>query len=177
MFLTLALVLCVSFTSVLASDYEFNVDFSNGQSLFKSMGGTILAITDDEAQVGETSLYVRARTQVWEGVEFDFLSVLEEGGVYDISIWVKLAEGAEEGTKGWFTLVMTDLDEESEYSRLGDEIELSTSEWVEIRAEGFEFTKEGMLDIKTYIEVSDRYATYYVDNFTISGDKPINITY
>lgn len=171
--LTLVLVLCFSASAVLAAEYEVVIDFTLGESGWGPMGSAVYYVTNEDAKVGSFSLAVDGRTQTWEGSIFNIGYILEEGGEYQISLWIKAMEGIEPGATAWITCVSDTLEGEAKYSGFAEAVELSTDEWVELKSEPFQFSLEGYSSIAIYVEVDDPYAGYFIDDMKIQGDKPI----
>ncbi len=171
--LAMLLVLCLSFTTVFAEEYELKIDFSYGEYGWSPMGSAIFYVTNDDAKVGSVSLAVVGRTQSWEGTIFALTDVLTDGGVYDISLWIKAID-ADPDAEAWLTCVTDTLDGDAKYSRLSDPVAINANEWTELVVKDFEFNMEGNASIAFYIEVDDPTAAYFVDDVTIKGDKPIN---
>ena len=171
--LMLALVLCLSM-SAFAAEYEAVIDFSYGELGWGPMGGAVFYVTNEDARSESLSLAVVGRTQTWEGTIFELFNVLEDGGVYNFSIWVKALEAAP-GSQVWITCVQVDTAGDAHYSRLCDPVEISTTEWVELVVENYEFTKEGYTGTAIYLEVDDEFASYLMDDFKITGNKPIHL--
>jgi len=169
----LALVLCLS-AAALAAEYEAVIDFSSGESGWGPMGSAVFYITDEDFRSEPFSLAIVGRSQNWEGTIFAVSRVLEEGGVYSFSIWVKAMDAAP-GAKVWMTCVKVALSGEAAYSRLCEPKEISTTEWVELVAKDFEYSKEGLDRVEIYLEVDDPTASYFMDDFKISGNKPIKL--
>ncbi|NMB39026.1 MAG: hypothetical protein GX994_05575 [Firmicutes bacterium] len=172
--LSLVFVLCFSISAVLAAEYEVNIDFSYGESGWGPMGSAVYYVTNEDAKVGSLSLAVLGRTQTWEGTIFNLSNVLEEGGVYEISLWIKAMEAAP-GAKVWLTCVKDTTTGEAQYSQIAEPVEITSDEWVELKVEPFEFSLEGYNSIAFYVEVDDVTASYFMDDITIKGDKPINL--
>lgn len=173
--LTMVFVLCFSVSAVFAAEYEYEVkiDFSLGESGWEPMGGAVYYVTNEDAKEGSFSLAVDGRTQTWEGSIFNIGYVLEEGGEYVISLWVKAMEGIEPGSTAWITCVSDTLDGEAEYTGFAEAVELTADEWVELKSAPFVFSLEGYASIAIYVEVDDPYAGYFIDDMTIKGNKPI----
>lgn len=171
--LTLVFVLCFSFSTVLAAEYEGKIDFSLGQSGWGPMGGPLILVTDEQVKVGTSSLAILGRTMAWEGSIFALTDVLEEGGTYEISIWVRALE-ANPNAQAWLTCVKVDEAGEAKYSQLSQPVKISETQWTELLAKGFEFSKEGLRSVEIYVEVDDATASYFMDDFTIRGNKPVN---
>ena len=95
---------------VFAAEYEVKIDFSLGESGWGPMGAAIYYVTNEDAKVGTLSLAVVGRNNVWEGTIFSLTDVLEEGGVYDVSLWIKAMDPIEEGTTAWITCVKENLE-------------------------------------------------------------------
>lgn len=172
--LTLVFVLCFSASAVLAAEYEANIDFSKGESGWGPMGSASFYVTNEDAKVGTVSLIVTGRNNSWEGTRFSLTDVLEEGGVYDLSLWIKAVE-ASPGAQAWVTCVKDTIAGEAEYTQIVAPLEISQTEWVELSVEGFEFSLEGYTSVAIYVEVDDPTASYMLDDFTLKGNKPINL--
>jgi len=168
--LTLALVLCLGITA--AAQYEAVLDFTSGQSYWGPMGAAAFYITTEDARSQPFSLAIVGRSQTWEGSIFDIYKALEDGGVYNFSIWVKGMDAAP-GAQVWITCVKVDLAGQAAYSRLCDPVEISNTEWVELKVENFEFSMEGLSAVAIYLEVDDVTASYFIDDFKITGTKPV----
>lgn len=171
--LAFVLLLCFGITAM-AAEYEAVIDFTYGESGWGPMGSAVFYITDEDFRSAPFSLAVIGRSQTWEGTIFAVSRVLNEGGVYNLSIWVKAMDAAP-GARVWMTCVKVDLAGQAQYSRLCDPKEISTTEWVELTVDGFEYSKEGLDRVEIYLEVDDPTALYFMDDFTITGNKPIRL--
>lgn len=179
MMLLVVLMVCFSVNAVIAAEvtepaFKVEIDFSEGTSGWVPMGSPSLTLVKDEVKVCTESLKVSGRTQGWESPLFDITDVLTEGGTYQFSIFVKLTKGTP-NTKGHITLRSNDTGGTESYTWISDEFELNDSEWVEIKTSDFKFSLENMLKLAIYIEVNEVSASFYMDDFTITGDQPITL--
>ncbi|HKM18014.1 MAG: hypothetical protein GX228_06515 [Firmicutes bacterium] len=176
LFLVFGLVLCLSAAAVAAdAEYEAIIDFSNGhESGWGPMGGAVRYIAAEEFRSEPFSLAVLGRTQIWEGTIFQVSNILEEGGVYTFSLWIKAME-AKPGSTAWITAVRVDKAGNASYERLCDPVEVNTTDWVEVVIKDFVFSLDGLDRIEFYPEIDDVEASYYMDDFKIVGNKPIKL--
>lgn len=177
MILLVMLVLCFSVNAVIAAEvaepaFKVEVDFSEGTFGWVPMGSPSLTLVNEEVKVGTQSLKISGRTQGWESPLFDITDVLTEGGTYQFSIFVKLTKGTPQ-TKGHVTLRSNDTGGTESYTWISDEFDLNDSEWVEIKTKDYKFSLVNMLKLAIYIEVNEATASFYMDDFTITGDQPI----
>ncbi|MQS08033.1 endo-1,4-beta-xylanase [Streptomyces alkaliphilus] len=79
--------------TVLASDFEDGT--TQG---WAARGGETVAVDGTAARTGDHGLAVTDRTAGWEGPALRVDHILERGVAYTVSLWVRLAEGAESDT-------------------------------------------------------------------------------
>jgi hypothetical protein len=173
----LVLVLCLSTAVVLAAEgtYEAIIDFSAGHEQgWGPMGGAVRYIASEDFRSAPFSLAVLGRTQIWEGTIYRISNILQEGGVYSFSLWMK-GMNVKPGSTAWITCVRVDKDGQASYERLCDPVPVNNDEWVEIVVKDFVFSLEDLDRIEIYPEIDDVEAAYYMDDFKITGDKPIKL--
>jgi len=174
--LVFGLVLCLSAACVASdAEHEAIIDFSTGnESGWGPMGGAVRYIAAEEFRSEPFSLAVLGRTQIWEGTIFRISNILEEGGVYTISLWIKAME-AQPGSTAWITEVRVDKAGNASYNRLCDPVEVNTTDWVEVVIKDYVFNLGDLDRIEIYPEIDDVEASYYMDDFMIVGNKPIRL--
>src|SRR5690606_7554104 len=70
-------------------------DFEDGETApWQARGdGVLIAVTDADGHESDRSLLVSGRSDGWHGVQTPINGLFEEGKTYQVSAWVKLAEG------------------------------------------------------------------------------------
>lgn len=134
-------------------------------------GGVTLTVTDAEAHDGTKSLAVTGRTANWQGVSTTSTGLLEPGGVYQFSAWVKLPAGTT-GTSGiHFTAEQIPTAGSNTYTWIGSSVDSTADGWQQI---GGAYTMPtGMSSVNIYIEaatIGDQNPSFLVDDIVITTE-------
>lgn len=173
----LVLALCLATAVVFAAEeqYEAIIDFSLGyEQGWGPMGSASRYIAAEEFRSAPFSLGIIGRSQVWEGTIFRISDILTEGGVYSFSLWINTMD-AKEGATVWLTCVKEDKAGQPHYERFAEPVPAKNGEWVELVVKDWTFSLERLNFISIYPECDDVEASYYIDDFKITGDKPIKL--
>ena len=152
------------------------VDFEDGATgPWGPRGGVTLTVTDAEAHAGTRSLAVTNRTADWQGVSASSTGLLEAGGTYTFSAWVKLPAGTA-GTSGiHFTAEQTPAAGGSNtYTWIGSSVDTTADGWVQIG--GTYVLPTDVSSANLYIEaaaIGDSHPTFLVDDLVITGDAVV----
>ncbi len=157
-------------------DYQVSIDFSDGLYGWRSLGSAFVELTKEQVKTGTRSLKVTGRTASWNAALLDIDPILTDGGTYQFSVYVRLVSASEEAL-GHLTVRETSKSGVTEYTWISEQIPLSSEEWVLIETEPYTFSAEDLSTVSVYIEVSDGAAAYYVDEFTIVGNRPFTGEY
>lgn len=168
----LCVVLLTSF-SVIAKDHMVDIvdDFSSSLTEWHSFGTGVLNVTTEQARSGTQSLKMSGRRDAWNSAAIDLHPILADGGTYDFSIYVRLPENVEGEVYGHFTVAETLKNGTTNYTWLCDDVLLSNDGWVLIESEAYTFDAQNIKEAWLYVEVSDGFAAYYLDDFRIVGNK------
>lgn len=163
---------------VIAHDQDFKVviDFTDGFYNWGSFGSGFVEISDEQALSGTKSLKVTGRTAGWNGASLDIDPILTSGGTYVFSIYVRLADASTDAL-GHLTVRSTTKSGETEYTWISNQIPLSNEEWVLIESNPYTYDAGSNTSASIYIEVSDATASYYIDQFSIIGDRSFTGSY
>lgn len=154
--LLLAMTLVVS-----ADDADFEFTFKDGNlDNWAPRGNVTLEVIDDESYEGDYSLLTTGRTSDWHGPSIDIHDLVQEGELYEVSAWVRIASKEKEG-EFIVTLELNDGNENS-WERVVEPVVVEKGEWVELSGE-YEIPS-GYERITLYIESTNETLEYYVDN-------------
>lgn len=126
-------------------------------------------VTDAESFGGSYSAAVTDRVHQGQGIGAEATEALAPGQQYDLTAWVKFAEG-EETDDLWFSAASTTGGSTS-YSTLGQFSGLSNSEWVQIEQR---FTAPSADELFIYFETAytsgeaGNTSTFYIDDIEVS---------
>ena len=140
-------------------------DFEGGSAApWGPRGGTTVTIVDTDAHQGTHSLQVTGRTANWHGTEANITSVVEPGGTYDFSGFVKLTPGTAD-TAVKFTLIF----DGSDFQQVGSNPIASDEVWVEI---GGTYTiPASATSVVLYVEAAEATASFLVDDIEVFGPE------
>ncbi|TYQ18353.1 UNVERIFIED_CONTAM: endo-1,4-beta-xylanase [Acetivibrio alkalicellulosi] len=151
--------------SGIVSDFEEDDSYAE-KWVPRDADRTTVEITDaaNRTSGGSRSLLTTTRTQ-YEGPLLDVMGKMHRGHEYELSVWVKMAEGqsitplritVEAGTSGPWTNVTPDID-------------VTADEWVELKGT-FELTFTPEV-LNVYVELPSGYEEdkmFYIDDFTLT---------
>lgn len=135
-------------------------------------GPAVLASSTEAARTGTHSLKTTGRTETWNGPARDLRTVLAANTTYQISGWVRLVPGqAPSNLK--FTVEMRAAGEaNNSYVQINSPVPVTDAAWVQLQGT-FSFASASNDNLTLYLESDDRFAAYYLDDFTITGpDAP-----
>jgi endo-1,4-beta-xylanase len=176
MFVALAslLILTGSWANVVSADSHviLETDFEDGTTQGWGPRGdvTLEAVTED-AQSGSYSLKTTGRTANWNGPSINVMGMLQPGGVYEVSGYVKLAQG-QPASQLIMSMQRTPVGGDTAYDWIAPSAEdgVTDAEWVFLQGE-YTFAEEvSGLDI--YVESPNETVEFYLDNFTITEVSP-----
>ena len=151
---------------IVANDFE-----SGSYAPWGPRGGVTLAITADGRE-SANSLSVTGRTANWQGVTVSSTGLLEPGGTYTFSAWVKLPAGTEGTTGIHFTAEQMPAGGGSNtYQWIGNAVDTTANGWVQIG--GAYAYPEGLASANLYIEaaaIGDVHPSFLVDDVMITGE-------
>ncbi|MBN1427390.1 MAG: endo-1,4-beta-xylanase [Anaerolineae bacterium] len=149
-------------------------DFEDGtEQGWKPRGDAKLSVATDVAHSGSNSLLVSDRKADWNGPTIDVMTMLQPDITYDISGFVKLADG-EPNSRVIITMQRTPTDGDTQYEWIAPSAEdgVTDAEWVELKGQ---YTYSGeVTELMLYVESPDEeLVDFYIDDITISGlSKP-----
>lgn len=141
-----------------------NSGFEDGTTGWYNFGGpSQIRATDETAHTGTNSLLITGRTETWQGVARDLLSIMKPGLTYEVSAWIKLKNKPSDA--GRVSIKRSD-DRGDNYSWV-DSKTISDEEWTQISGL-YELTVTGALKaLQLYTEGPGPGVEYYVDNIVI----------
>ncbi len=144
-------------------------DFEDGTSQgWIPRGGTSVSVATEVAYSGSNSLLTSNRTENWHGVTVNMLGLLQAGETYEISAYVKLAEG-EPASRVILTMQRTPKGGDPAYEWISPSSAdgVTDAEWVYLKGQ---YSFEGEVsDLMLYIESSDEELVgFYVDDISIT---------
>jgi arabinoxylan arabinofuranohydrolase len=157
-------------------DVRVVVDYSDGYYGWRVFGSGLLELTSEQAKSGNSSLKMTGRTANWNGAALDIDSFLSDAGTYQFSIYVRLVS-EQEGVLGHFTVCENMRDGTTNYRWISPEVPLSAEEWVLIESDSYVFEGQDMSSAFLYVETNHATASFYLDEFTIVGDRPLRGSY
>ncbi|MGP4111583.1 endo-1,4-beta-xylanase [Streptomyces sp. 4N509B] len=151
--------------TVVASDFEDGT--TQGWS---ARGGETVAASTEVAHGGTGSLAVTGRTGTWQGPALSVGDLLTLGTSYDVSVWVRLADG----TAGDTVRLSAErhVDGQASYHTLGS-AQATAGGWVELTGE---YTPTAAAEyVGLYVETASVTADFFVDDALVSyqPDPPI----
>lgn len=152
------------------------VDFSDGFYGWRVFGSGLLEWTSEQAKSGGASLKLTGRTASWNGAALNIDPILSDGGTYRFSIYVRL-ESASEGALANMTVSENTKDGNTNYRWVSDQVRLSDQEWVLLESREYTYNGKDISSAFLYVEVTDPNASFYIDLFEITGDKPLRGEY
>lgn len=155
-----------SSSSSMSNNFAQNGDVESGLTNWGVTGGSILRTTADK-HAGTASALISNRTAAWNGLTFN-PGTLTLGNQYLVSVWVKLTLGTPDTVITLTGKRVDDADTSTynEYARVAT-LTASASEWRKL--EGY-YTYTGNTAFQNFIiESSDSTASYFADDFAISG--------
>ncbi len=150
------------------SNLIVNGDLENGTEPWSYQGAaTAIALSTDEAHGGSNSLFVTGRGENWNGPVMN-LPELTVGVRYDLSVWVKLAEGSDP-TNLKLTVKRADDDPEDSYFNLAM-VEATSTEWRQLKGDYIHAVNGTLGEFTVFIESDESeapYVDFYVDDLEV----------
>lgn len=143
---------------VLSSDFE-----DGAAAPWQGRGAASVAVIDTDGHESAKSLLVTGRTANWHGVQTPINGLFEEGRTYQISAWVKLAEGEEPAN-----MKFTVAEQPEDYVEVNSAVSVTDAEWVQLAGtytRGADVTSGDL-----YIEASGNETSFLVDDIVIAGE-------
>src|SRR5674476_1016010 len=132
-----------------------------------SDGAPTVDVTTTEAHGGAQAALVSDRTGQGDGIGYDLIGVLEEGITYDITAWVKMAQGVQPDD-----IWLSTQTGESSFSTIGQFADIPSGEWRQITAS---YTFPGGEMAFLYLETSyssGGAGSFLVDDVAIASQEP-----
>ena len=142
--------------------------FEDGAQGWMPRGEATVSVADDMAHTGTQSLLVTNRTANWHGGTVDVLGVLEPGNTYEISAYVRLAEGAP-ASRVILTMERTPVGGDTVYEWIAPSAEngVTDGDWVLLKGQYAYSAKAATLLL--YLESPDaELVDFYIDDVTIT---------
>ncbi len=148
-------------------DKIFN--FEDGTQGWQPRGDAFVTVSSDVAYSSSQSLAVTDRTADWHGATINVKNLLEPGKTYDISGYVRLADG-EPDSRMIITMQRTPKGGDTVYEWIvpSEQDGVTDSEWVYLKGQ---YTYDGEVDeLMLYVESPDKeFVSFYIDDIKISG--------
>jgi hypothetical protein len=142
-----------------------NPGFEQSTSGWYCFGPCTLSAVSDPVHGGSGSASVTNRTDSWQGVGQNVTALVENGGTYQTTAWVRTASG-DAGTTGVITLKLATSDGTNYYSLASAAI--NDGDWTKIQSNSFQITWTGDLQsAEWYINTSDGTASLLVDDASL----------
>lgn len=134
-----------------------------GTGWFNFGGPSKISVTNETSHTGVNSVLITGRTETWQGVAQDLISVMRPGFTYEVSAWIKLKNKASDA--GRVSIKRTD-DRGDNYTWV-DSKTVSDEEWTCISGL-YELNVTGTLKaLQLYTEGPGPEVEYYVDNVVV----------
>ncbi len=149
-----------------------NPGFEGGTTTgwFNFGGSSKITVTNETSHTGTSSLLITDRTETWQGVAQDLISVMKPGLTYEVSAWFKLKNKAADA--GRINIKRTD-DRGDNYTWV-DSKTISDEEWTCISGL-YELNVTGALKtLQLYTEGPGPGVEYYVDNVVVREVPSVN---
>ncbi|MBO0611251.1 endo-1,4-beta-xylanase [Myceligenerans salitolerans] len=156
--------------TVLTTDFEDGTLGGWGPRNGADGSGFDVAVTDAYAHESTYSAGITNRENTGDGIGLDVTEALRAGVTYDVSAWVRFAEGATPGDV-WLSLAHTSGGETT-YDTVAQFDGMSSSSWREVTAT---FTMPAADDALLYLETAyngENLSDWYVDDIEISVPEP-----
>jgi endo-1,4-beta-xylanase len=153
-------------------DEPFTFDFESGEQgwIARTDEGepTTVTVVSDIANSGSQSLLITDRVEDWNGATVDVSGIMEPGNNYEVTAYVRLAEG-EPDSRVILTMQRTPTGGETTYEWISPSLEdgVTDSAWVELKGQ-YSFAGE-VDELMLYLESSDEeLVDFYIDDVTIA---------
>ncbi|MBL0885584.1 endo-1,4-beta-xylanase [Myceligenerans indicum] len=156
--------------TVLTTDFEDGTLGGWGPRNGADGSGFTVAATDAQAHESVYSAGITNRENTGDGIGLDVTDTLRAGVTYEVSAWVRFADGATPGNV-WLSLAHTSGGETS-YDTVGQFDGMSSSAWRQVTAS---FTMPPADDALLYLETAyngENLSDWYVDDIEISVPRP-----
>ena len=153
------------------------VDFSEGLAGWRAFGSGTLDVTLEQVRTAPKALKMTGRSAGWHSAALDVNDFLADGGTYQFSVWVRLVDEPASEISGHFVMGENLRSGGTNYTWISADIPLSSEEWILIESEPYTFNAQEISSAWLYVEIGDDRASYYIDDFTIVGDLPLQAEY
>ncbi|MEM5948516.1 carbohydrate binding domain-containing protein [Spirochaetia bacterium 38H-sp] len=125
--------------------------------------GVSVEVSNAFAHSGSFSVYVSGRTQNWNGVQADLLSLIASGKNYHFSVWVYQNSGE---SKNMYLTVERTYKGDKNWDRVA-EISVPSGEWVELSGD-YSVPRKDVSEFVLYVEAEDATLDFYIDDVFLS---------
>lgn len=130
-------------------------------------GAGALAITEEDAHTGESSLRMFDRVEDWHMARIDLTPYLESGALYHLELFAKLPEDSTiESTDMNLSILPRAGTIDLEEVDLSGEVEVTKDSWVKL--EGEYLYDEALTNAFLYVYARDVQTPYLIDDFTLT---------
>ncbi|GEN57121.1 hypothetical protein GCM10012290_17660 [Halolactibacillus alkaliphilus] len=142
------------------------IDFESGETEgFVARGGEeVLTVTDEANHTpnGSLSLKVENRRQDWNGPSLDVHRYVDQGELYEVSVWVKMTSGRDELKLS--TQVGTG--DGASYNNITSS-QVTADEWVNLKGT-YRYSSLGNGNLSIYVEATSAVSSFYIDDITFT---------
>lgn len=153
------------------------VDFSEGLAGWRAFGSGVLDVTMEQARSEPKALKMTGRTAGWHSAALDVDYLLADGGTYRFAVYVRLVSPPGSEICGHLVMGENLRDGTTNYRWISADVPLSSDDWVLIESEPYTFDAEEVSTAWLYVEIGDDTASYYIDDFSITGDRALRALY
>jgi endo-1,4-beta-xylanase len=141
-----------------------NFESSDASGFVARGGEEVLTVTDEtnHTQDGAMSLKVENRSQNWHGPSLDVYNYVDQGELYEISVWVKMVEGSDELK---LSTQVGDGDTAS-YNNITSS-QVTADEWVNLTGT-YRYSSLGNGNLSIYVEGASATSSFYLDDVTFT---------
>ena len=170
MFGALLLGICLHANVGRAQNLATNPGFESGDtSGWSAFGPPTISAQSGQVHAGNYAALVQNRTETWNGIAQSFLGKMQPGQTHNLSVWVRLTEGASQTVQ--LTMQKTDGGG-TVYTVVASGL-VSAAGWTQLSGQ-YPLAVSGTLTtLMFYVEVpSSSTASFYVDDLLVESETP-----
>lgn len=142
------------------------IDFESGETEgFVARGDEeVLTVTDEANHTpeGALSLKVKNRSQNWNGPSLDVYRYVDQGELYEVSVWVKMTSGRDELKLS--TQIGTG--DGASYNNITSS-QVTADAWVNLKGT-YRYSSLGNGSLSIYVEAESAVSSFYIDDITFT---------
>lgn len=164
-------VLAASGSLLTAQNLAINPGFETGNTTgWIAFGAPSIAAQSSQVHSGNYAAMVQNRTATWNGIAQSFQTVLQPGGTYQISAWVRLVVGVDQTVQ----LTMQRTDGGGTAYTLVASGNVSASGWTRLSGQYTLSVSGSLTALNLYAEVpSSASASYYLDDLEVMATESV----